>query len=112
MNDVSVIKEGGLYRSLNVRGTTFNIHYGYYSDAEREIWEPAPIFPDFIKQPQFTELGEPYTTADQDICEHFEPKPQVSGENWCNDCIFFSLEEEIIGICKCIKRQSTVCQCG
>ncbi len=99
------IKEGSLYKSIEIEGTVFNIYYGYYSKSERERWEPAPIFPDFIKAPTYTSDGKPHTRADQDVCEHYEPKPNISGENWCNDCKHFVLWEEILGICHCDDRK-------
>ncbi len=98
------IKEGSLYKSIEIDNNIFNIYYGYYSDKERELWEPMPIFPDFIKSPVFTCEGNPFTRADQDICEHYRPKSNASGENWCNDCMHFKLYEEIIGICRCDKK--------
>ncbi len=99
------IKEGDLYKSLTIEGNTFNIIYGYYSQSERELWGPTPIYPDFLKNPMFTASGCPYTRADQDICEYYEPKKEVSGEDWCNDCTHFVLGQEIIGICKCKLKQ-------
>ncbi len=99
------IKEGSLYKSLHIEGTTFDIHYGYYSDSERERWdESTPIFPDFIKKPQYSTSGKPYAKADQDTCNHYAPKPTVSGENWCNDCDHFNHIEETIGLCECPER--------
>lgn len=98
------IKEGSLYKSIKIGDHTFDIYYGYYSDSERSLWEPTPIFPDFTKNLTYNSRGEPYTGAYQDICEHYSPRPEVSGENWCNDCEHFLLCEEIIGICKCRER--------
>ncbi len=105
---MSSLKEGSIYKTLNVEGKKFEIFYGYYCDAERELWEPTPIFPDFTKSPQFTDDGMPYVTAEQDICEHYEPKERVSGENWCDDCAFFLKGEEIIGVCRCNERKNII----
>ncbi len=102
---MDIPKEGSLYKILNAYGKHFEIRYGYYSDAERDRWDPTPIFPNFIKQPQYTDCGRPYATAEQDICDHYHAKPQASGEDWCNDCIHFRPLEEIIGICDCKKRR-------
>ncbi len=98
------VTEGSLYKAITVENQTFHIYYGYYSDAERERWDPVPIFPNFRENPRFTEMGNPYTRADQDICECYEPKPKVSGEDWCNDCIHFRKGEDVIGTCQCDKR--------
>ncbi len=99
------INEGELYKVITVEEKSFHVYYGYYSDTEREMWEPVPIFPNFEKEPVFTNEGKPYTRADQDACEHYLPKPDVSGEDWCNDCKHFSLGEDVIGVCRCDKRK-------
>ncbi len=104
------IEEGSLYKSITIEDNTFDIFYGYYSEAERHRWEPAPIFPDFTQTPMFTQDGAPYTRADQDVCEHYTPKPQVSGENWCNDCRHYRLGEEVLGVCLCDKRNNILRQ--
>ncbi len=98
-------KEGDLYKIITVHGKAFPIYYGYYSEAERGRWEPTPIFPNFVQSADYTEDGVPYTRADQDVCQHYQPKPAVSGENWCNDCQHFLIGEDIIGICQCEKRK-------
>ncbi len=98
-------KEGEMYKRIKIEGRVFDIYYGYYSESERQIWKPTPLFPDFAKCPTYTESGCPFVTAEQDVCEDYTPKQEVSGENWCNDCIFFRLYEEIIGICLCEKRK-------
>ncbi len=102
------IKEGDLYKSIKIDDKTFDIYYGYYSEAERSLWEPAPIFPDFLKTSVYTNDGKPYARADQDICEHYSPKHNVSGEEWCNDCKHFELKEEVLGICKCNKKKRKI----
>ncbi len=107
---VSIKREGDLYKILEVEGTTFHILYGYYSDSERSRWEPAPIYPNFLRDPRFTHRGEPYARADQDVCRHYDPKPTVSGENWCNDCRHFQSGADIIGICKARARQENLRQ--
>ncbi len=93
-------KEGDLYKILHINGKTFEIRYGYNSEEERQRWSPTPIFPDFEKEPLFTEEGKPFVTAIQNVCEYYKPKEKVSGEEWCNDCTKFSLNNEMIGICE------------
>ncbi len=95
------IKEGDLYKLLNIDGTDFEIRYGYYSEAERDLWEPTPIFPDFISSPMYTCDGKPYATAEQDVCKYFKVTEDASEEGWCADCIYFRMVEEIIGVCEC-----------
>ncbi len=101
-------KEGNLYKTLNVLNKIFHIYYGYNSNSERELWDPSPIYPNFLKEPQYTDCGKPYTRADQDVCEHHSPKKNASGEMWCNDCKHFQQGEELIGVCKCEKRKRKV----
>ncbi len=107
---VSSHKEGELYKIITIHGKAFPIYYGYHSEAERGRWEPTPLFPDFLLNATYTEDGQPYARADQDVCEHYQPKPTESGENWCNDCWHFLLGEDIIGICQCDKRKQIVRQ--
>ncbi len=99
-------KEGSLYKSITLEGHTFHIYYGYYSDAERARWDPTPLYPDFIREPQRTDDGRPFARADQDVCDCYHPKSTVSGENWCNDCQHFHLGEELIGVCRCDRRRA------
>ncbi len=101
------IKEGDIYKIFTVFGETFKIHYGYYSEAEREQWHPTPIFPNFRKFPKYTGDGKPFVTVFQDICNHYIAKEQNSGENWCFDCVHYTHGEEKIGICECIKRRQS-----
>ncbi len=95
------VKEGTLYKRLKIKNISFDIFYGYNSETEREKWGPVPVFPDLVKNEVFTETGERIVRADQDICHLYSPKKSVSGENWCNDCKYYSHGEEIIGICRC-----------
>ncbi len=99
------VKEGEFYKRIEIEGRIFDIYYGYYSDAERRRWKPTPLFPDFVKCPAYTSKGHPFVTAEQDVCEDYEPRVTVSGENWCNDCIYFRICEEIIGTCQCDNRK-------
>ena len=54
-------KEGDLYKEITISGKTFRLLYGYYENFEREnpFNEPIPIYPDFIKEPQYTAEGIP-----------------------------------------------------
>ena len=99
------IREGDLHKIVTIADKSFEIRYGYSCEGERARWEPSPIYPDFIASPEYTADGYPFATAYQDICEHYNPKPSASGENWCNDCTLFDKQEEYIGICKCQKRR-------
>ncbi len=100
----NIVREGDLYKIVTVADKSFDIRYGYTCEGERPRWEPYPMYPDFLVSPEYTAEGYPFVTGDQDICEHYNPKPNVSGENWCNDCTLFDKQEEHIGICRCEKR--------
>lgn len=97
---VNSVKEGDIHTVINIEGKTFEIRYGYYDDCEREKWDPIPIYPDFLKNPIYTNEGYPFVTRTQDPCSHYISK-RVRSDNWCADCIYFSDEKQEIGICKC-----------
>ncbi len=100
------IAEGEVYKTITVENKVFNVIYGYSDEAERINNEPQPIFPDFLENPEYTDDGKPFVMAYQDVCEYYEPKPEISGENWCNDCIWFKSQKEGIGICHCNERRN------
>ncbi len=106
MSDAKV-REGDLYKIVDVAGKSFEIRYGYSCDGERARWEPIPIYPDFTASPEYTAEGYPFVTAYQDVCKYYSPKPKATEEGWCNDCILFDKQEEYIGICKCLNRQKS-----
>ncbi len=99
------VKEGDLYKLITVGNIPFEIRYGFYGDIERAHCEPMPIYPNFVESPRYTIDGYPFVTADQEVCEHFKPKPKISSEGWCNDCEYLEKHEEFIGVCKCKKRK-------
>ncbi len=101
-------KEGDLYKTLHVAGTTFENRYRDHSANERPRWGETPIYPDILREPQYTAAGLPYATAWQDVCEHYHPRTRVSGENWCNDCKFFAAGEPLIGVCQCNERRCEI----
>ena len=98
------IRDSDIYKVVVIADKRFTIRYGYAADSEREIWEPTPIYPDFISEPVYTAEGFPFATAFQDICRHYKIKPDNNGESWCDNCIYFDKREDYIGICKCDKR--------
>ena len=44
-------QEGELFKIITLGGKSFEIKYGYYEDYERNMGDPIPIYPDFIKAP-------------------------------------------------------------
>lgn len=91
-------KEGDLYKELTVFGKTFEIRYGYYEDFERQHHEPMAIYPNFIEHPEFTEEGQPFVTAMQDICQHYVGVPH--GDT-CGECSCFRKGPDLFGLCDC-----------
>lgn len=91
-------KEGDLYKEIVVEGKCFRLHYGYYEEFERNapFSEPIPIYPDFAREPQYTDKGRPLVTAMQDVCESYRGK---EGGDSCADCLYFQKREELFGLC-------------
>jgi hypothetical protein len=100
-------KEGELYKKITAHGRTFEIYYGYYEEIDRAnpLCEPMEIYPNFKKEPIYTDKGIPFTTAMQEACEHF--KGEDYGDNNCYQCSYFEVCEELLGICKCRMRQKS-----
>lgn len=98
------IKEGDLYKTLTVCGKTFHLYYGYYDEIERSspYSELIPIYPNFLKTPQYTEDGRPFVTQMQDACGHYDG--YRDGEE-CYACRHFRSGEELIGVCVCRQKQ-------
>lgn len=96
------IKEGTLYKITEVEGTRFELYYGYDSEEEkRRGWEPTPIYPDFIGQPQYTASGLRFANAFQEVCSHYHKKPTENDDDWCDLCEHFERGDDYIGVCKC-----------
>ena len=92
------IRDGDLYRTVVIDGVEFRILYGYISEGERERgWAPYPVYPDFLREPRYTEGGWAFATAFQDVCSHYAPT--ASGEVWCGNCLYFDKRDKCIGIC-------------
>lgn len=94
-------KEGDLYKVIQLLGNTFEIRYGYYEDSDRysRYAEPMEIYPDFLKEPRYTDEGIPFATAIQCPCRYFSG--EMKQDNTCEDCSFFRPGEELIGLCVC-----------
>ena len=98
------IREGDLYKIITVCGKVFELYYGYYDEIEKEgkYTEPIPIYPNFIKEPSYTDDGYPFATEMQDVCSCFLGR---EGEDSCFACRHFEKGDELIGVCKCKMRQ-------
>ncbi len=93
--------EGDVYKVIELHGHVFRILYGYYEEFERKdpSIEPMPIYPDFIKNPFYTEEGLAIVTKMQDACPYYKGKGDVDRE--CADCERFGYAEDLFGICTC-----------
>ncbi len=100
------IRDGDLYKAVDVFGKTFHLYYGFYEEQDKygKYAEPVPIYPNFIENPEYTDDGYPFTTEMQDICSHYQGKV---GEDSCFACSNFSKGSEMIGLCLCKKRIKT-----
>ena len=90
------IKDGDLYKKIEIGDKIFEIRYGYYEDFEREHNDPVPIYPDFIKSPVYHE-GCPLVTAMQDVCEYFNGDDAEIG---CLVCRYYERADDLIGKCR------------
>jgi len=92
-------KEGELFKIINIFGKTFEIRYGFYEECDRhnKYAEPMEIYPDFIKEPQYTDDGIPFVTAMQSPCPHFKGKKDENST--CEECSFYKHCEELLGVC-------------
>lgn len=97
-------REGELYKIIEAHGTTFEIYYGYYDDADRQNprVEPMEMYPNFVSDPVYTASGVPFATALQPPCEHFSGDPDE--DNTCYQCLHYKKCEELIGLCLCKAR--------
>ena len=91
------IRDGDVYKTITLHGRTFELKYGYYEEYERSSSDPIPIYPDFKKEPQFTDSGAPFVTAMQDACEYY--KGNRTGDV-CFGCEHYEDGEELLGICR------------
>lgn len=99
--------EGELYKVVTTYGKTFELRYGYYEDFEREnqAVEPMPIYPNFKKQPLYTDDGSPFVTMMQEICPHYKGEKKRTPDSACDECKYFKQGEDWFGICTCAKNK-------
>ena len=100
-----VPKEGDLYKIIHLQGKTFEIRYGFYEERDRhsQYAEPMEIYPDFIKEPQYTQEGIPFVTAFQSPCDYFIGK--LNENSTCEECESYRHGEELIGLCHCSRNR-------
>ena len=100
-------KEGDVYKVLQIHRRNIELRYGYYEAEERAnpYIDPMPIYPDFRKNPWFTEDGFPFVTKMQDVCDYYQGKKSDDSE--CAECRYYFHGEDLIGICLCPQRKQT-----
>ena len=99
----NIPKEGTLYKVITTFGKTFELKYGYYEECDRQspLCRPVVIYPDFIKEPVYTDSGEPFATMVQDACKSYMGETKRTPDTTCAECKYFERGEDWIGICKC-----------
>ena len=97
-------REGDLYARISVGGCTFDLYYGYYEECDRQnpLVRPIPIYPDFVKQPQYDQEGHPFATDMQDVCGYYAGD---SPDDGCFSCRHYRRAADFIGVCLCKQRQ-------
>ena len=95
--------EGELYKTVKLQGRTFTLYYGYYEECDRQnkLCEPIVVYPDFIKEPVYTDGGEPFATMVQDACKSYIGKTKRTTDTTCAECKYFKHGEDWFGICTC-----------
>ena len=94
--------EGELYKTVELHGKTFTLYYGYYDECDRKnpLCEPIVIYPDFTKEPTYTDEGEPFVTMMQDACLHYIGNAKHTPNTTCAECKYFKRGKEWFGICR------------
>lgn len=99
----NIPKEGDLFKIIELHGRVFEIRYGYYEEIDRHH-EPMEIYPDFVKNPVYTNDGFPFVTLMQEPCEHYKKKGTDSDKE-CGSCKYMERGEELIAVCRCKKKR-------
>ncbi|MBO7196564.1 MAG: hypothetical protein J6V80_04465 [Clostridia bacterium] len=96
-------KEGDLFKVVELHGRRFEIRYGYYEEIDR-THDPTEVYPDFLKNPVYTEDGYPFITYMQEGCKYYQ-KRDNDDDNDCYSCIHMERGQELIGVCRCKSRR-------
>lgn len=99
--------EGDFYKKIELHGKSFALYYGYYEECDRvnPLCDPIVIYPDFLKDPVYTEDGAPFVTMMQDACDSYKGKARRNEDTTCAECKYFSRGEEWFGICTYAKNK-------
>ena len=104
-SSLSEVKEGDLFKRIELDGEIFEIRYGFYEACDRlnRFAEPIPLYPDFTRYPCYSKAGVPFATEMQPPCEHFVG--QCDADSVCGDCEFYRHGDELLGQCICPHNQ-------
>ena len=80
-------REGDLYRRVELFGKVFDLRYGYYEEKDRR-GPPDIIYPNFIKEPVYTQDGIPFTIRKAPYIERDTTMNRLTFEM---DCVDFEL---------------------
>lgn len=97
----AIVKEGDLYKIVTTFGKTFELRYGYYEECDRQspLCKPVVLYPDFLREPVYTDNGEPFVTMVQDSCKSYRGEAKRTPNTTCAECKYFQRGEDWFGIC-------------
>jgi len=89
------------FQIISLGGQTFEI----FQEIDEEFDTAYLIYPDFEKEPLYTDKGRPFATAGQESCEHgLSRSKEADFTDDCGGCLWFHREAtpvDLIGICMC-----------
>ena len=91
-------REGDVYAVIDAYGKRFELRYGYYDERDRS-GPPDVIYPDFLREPSFTEDGIPLATRMQDACAYYKGRVKRIDDATCGECEHFCRGEAWFGLC-------------
>lgn len=96
------IKEGDLYKIVEVAGKKFDIRYERLEDPDPE--DPDALVPHlflFEENPEYTKDGFAFRNKFDSVCPYLKPKDHDFYNHECERCVYLSETVEYIGVCRC-----------
>lgn len=105
--------EGAFYGKVELHGRTFLLYYGYYEACDRNnpLCEPEVIYPDFTREPVYTDRGEPFVTLMQDACGRYRGSAARTPDTTCDECHHLQRGRDRFGICTCPENRKPSDRC-
>ena len=72
------------------------------------LCEPAVIYPDFLREPLYTDWGAPFVTMMQDACDNYRGVAARTPDTMCAECQYLIRGQEWFGICSCADSRTGV----